>query len=280
MQPRTRIVAVALVATSLAAGPALAQEAGSVASAEQQMVMPGSRFLVQAFFEASLSKDNAFKPFSLAPDLWYGVNDQITVGLVHSGRGSTGLYGGAGNGLCLAGEDNGCADVYANVGIDGRYHFYRSGGMTLSAEGGLFAGPFDPFTAALKLGVVGRWQAGAIAVDVGPNLFAGLSEREPEGDADVAVGTNNKETLNLPVTALYLLSNKIGLALQLGAVVPLQDTGDLYTVGISLGGQYMLSEKMMVDLAFSLPMLVKGDAYEGIDAFDVRTLTLGFGYAL
>ena len=63
-------------------------------------------------------------------------------------------------------------------------------------------------------------------------------------------------------------------------MVPLQDTGDLYTVGISLGGQYMLSEKMMVDLAFSLPMLVKGDAYEGIDAFDVRTLTLGFGYAL
>ena len=277
MQRRTRIVAVALVAASLAAaGTAAAQETVS----EQQMTLPGSRFFVQAFFEANLSKDNAFKPFSLAPDLWYGVNDQITVGLVHSGRASTGLYGGAGNGLCLAGEDNGCPDVYANVGLDGRYHFYRSGGITLSGEGGLFAGPFDPFTAALKLGVVGRWQAGAIAVDAAPNIFIGLSEREPEGDADVAIGSNNKETVNVPISALYLLSSQIGLALQLGAVVPMQETGDLYTVGISLGGQYMLSNKMMIDAAFSLPMLVKGDAYEGVDALDVRTLTLGFGYAL
>jgi hypothetical protein len=277
VQRRTRIVSVALVAACIAvtAAPAAAQETVS----EQQMTLPGSRFFVQAFFEASLSKDNAFKPFSLAPDLWYGVNDQITVGLVHSGRATTGLYGGVGNGLCLAGEDNNCADVYANVGLDGRYHFYRSGGITLSGEGGLFAGPFDPFTAALKLGVVGRWQAGAVAVDLGPN-FVGLSEREPEGDADVAIGSNNKETVHLPITALYLLSSQIGLALQLGAVVPMQETGDLYTVGISLGGQYMLSDKMMIDLAFSLPMLVKGDAYEGVDALDVRALTLGFGYAL
>ena len=278
MQARTRFVAVALVATSLAAGSAAAQS--EAVTTEQQMTLPGARFFAQVFFEASLSKDNAFKPFSLAPDLWYGINDQITVGLVHSGRGSTGLYGGAGNGLCLAGEDNNCPDVYGNVGLDGRYHFYRSGGVTLSGEGGLFAGPFDPFTAALKLGVVGRWQAGAIAIDAGPNLFAGLSEREPEGDADVAIGTNNKETLNIPITALYLLSNQIGLALQLGAVVPLQETGDLYTFGVSLGGQYMLSNKMMIDASFSLPMLVKGEAYEGIDAFDVRTLTVGFGYAL
>jgi hypothetical protein len=278
VQRRTRIVSVALVAACIAvtAAPAAAQETVS----EQQMTLPGSRFFVQAFFEASLSKDNAFKPFSLAPDLWYGVNDQITVGLVHSGRATTGLYGGVGNGLCLAGEDNNCADVYANVGLDGRYHFYRSGGITLSGEGGLFAGPFDPFTAALKLGVVGRWQAGAVAVDLGPNIFVGLSEREPEGDADVAIGSNNKETVHLPITALYLLSSQIGLALQLGAVVPMQETGDLYTVGISLGGQYMLSDKMMIDLAFSLPMLVKGDAYEGVDALDVRALTLGFGYAL
>ncbi len=277
MQRRTRIVSVALVAASIAvAAPAAAQETVT----EQQMTLPGSRIFIQAFAEASLSKDNAFKPFSLAPDIWYGVNDQITVGLVHSGRATTGLYGSAGNGLCLAGEDNGCADVYANVGLDGRYHFYRSGGITLSGEGGLFAGPFDPFTAALKLGVVGRWQAGAIAVDAAPNIFVGLSEREPEGDADVAIGSNNKETVHVPISALYLLSSQIGLALQLGAVIPMQETGDLYTVGISLGAQYMLSNKMMVDAAFSLPMLVKGDAYEGVDAVDVRTLTLGFGYAL
>src|SRR6187401_2658493 len=232
------IAVVASAATCLLTIPAAAQEA---VTAEQQMTLPGGRFFIQGFAEISLSKDAAFEPFSIAPDLWYGVSDLITVGLVHSGRASTGLYGGAGNGLCLTGEEGGCPDVYGNGGIDGRYHFYRGSGMTVSAEGGLFAGPFDPFTAALKLGVVGRWQAGAIAVDLAPNLFIGLSEREPEVGADVAIGTNNKETLNLPITALYMLSSQIGLALQLGAVVPFEETGDLYTVGISLGGQYMLS---------------------------------------
>ncbi len=263
------IAVVASAATCLLTIPASAQEA---VTAEQQMTLPGGRFFIQGFAEISLSKDAAFEPFSIAPDLWYGVSDLITVGLVHSGRASTGLYGGAGNGLCLTGEEGGCPDVYGNVGIDGRYHFYRGSGMTVSADGGLFAGPFDPFTAALKLGVVGRWQAGAIAVDLAPNLFIGLSEREPEAGVDVAIGTNNKETLNL-------LSSQIGLALQLGAVVPFEETGDFYSVGISLGGQYMLSDRMMIDAAFSLPLLVRGDAYEGVEAFDARTLTLGFGYA-
>ena len=235
---------------------------------------------VQAFAEISLASDNAFEPVSIAPDLWYGVSDKLTLGLLHSGRASTGLYGGTGNGLCLSGDDEGqCPDVYRNIGIDARYHFYRSGGVTLSAEGGLFAGPFDPFTAALKLGVVGRWQSGALAIDFSPNLFAGLSEREPEMGADVAIGTNNKETLHLPVTALYGLSEKLGLALQVGALVPMQDTGELYQVGASIGGQYMVSNRIMLDLAFSLPMLAKGDAYEMIDALDNRTITLGVGYA-
>ena len=242
------------------------------------MTLPGGHLFVQAFAEISLTSDNAFEPFSIAPDLWYGVSDVLTVGLVHSGRASTGLYGGAGSGLCLSGSDGQCPDVYHNIGLDARYHFYRSGGITVSAEGGLFARSFDPFTAALKLGVVGRWQSGAFALDFGPNLFAGLSEREPEDGADVMIGTNNKETLHLPVTALYGLSEKVGLALQVGAVVPLQDTGDLYTVGASVGGQYMLSNRFMLDLAFSLPMLAKGDAYM-VDALDVRTLTLGVGYA-
>jgi hypothetical protein len=274
---RSFVVASSLAAALLAAAPAaLAQEV----TAEQQMTLPGGKFFVQGFAEVSLSKDAAFEPFSIAPDLWYGVSDLITVGLLHSARASTGLYGGVGNGLCLTGEEGGCPDVYGNIGIDGRYHFYRGSGITLSAEGGLFAGPFDPFTAALKLGVVGRWQSGSLAVDLAPNVFVGLSEREPEEGVDVAIGTNNKETLHLPLTALYLLSTQIGLAFQLGAVVPVEDAGELYTFGVSIGGQYMLSSRMMIDAAFSLPLLLKGDAYEGIDAFDVRTFTLGFGYAL
>ena len=96
---------------------------------EQQMTLPAGRVFVEVFAEINLSADAALKPLSIAPDLWYGVNDELTVGLVHSARGATGLFGATGNGLCLTGEDNGCAKIYNNLGIDARYHFYRSGGI-------------------------------------------------------------------------------------------------------------------------------------------------------
>ena len=129
------------------------------------------------------------------------MSDELTVGLVHSTRGATGFFGGVGDGLCLTGEENGCGKIYNNLGIDARYHFYRSGGITMAADGGLFARSFDPFALALKVGVTGRWQSGQLAVDLAPSIFAGLTERDPEGAVDVEV-TSNKEVFLLPVTAI------------------------------------------------------------------------------
>lgn len=242
----------------------------------EQFTLPQGRLYLNVFVEMNLSSDLVFKPFSIAPDLWYGVNDQISVGLVHSSRAATGLWGGVGSGLCLAGEDNGCAEVYDSVGIDGRYHFYRQGNVTASADGGLFISSFDPFTMALKLGAVGRWQSGKFSAEAGPNLFVGLTQRSPE-EGTVVVGTGNKETLYLPINAMFAVMPKLGLGAQLGAIVPFQETGDTWLLGLALGAQYQISAKLFADLAFAFPALAGGP--EGTGA-DFRTLTLGVGYAL
>lgn len=243
------------------------------------MTLPAGRIFVQAFAEINLSADLVAKPFSIAPDLWYGVSDVLTVGLVHSGRGKTGFFGAVGNGLCLAGEDNGCAKVYDRVGLDARYHFYREGNLTAAADGGLFLNSFDPLQAQLKVGALGRWQGGALALELAPALFAGLTEREPEVEAGaaVAVGTN-KEIFFLPVTALYALSAQLGLAGQVGLVVPFNETGDTYFVALSVGAQFMISEKLAADLAFSLPTIAGGELVDG--GTDARSITLGVSYAM
>src|SRR4051812_45713682 len=72
-----------------------------------QLTLPKGRLLLDAYIAASLSTDAVFKPFSISPDIWYGATDDVTVGLVHSGLGTTGFIGLAGQSLCLSGTGGG-----------------------------------------------------------------------------------------------------------------------------------------------------------------------------
>ncbi len=77
---------------------------------------------------------------------------------------------------------------------------------------------------------------------------------------------------------IYGLSPRLGLAGQAGAIVPFNETGDTFAISLSIGAQYMVTEKIMADAAFSLPALAGGDALE--TGATARVFTLGVGYAL
>jgi hypothetical protein len=241
---------------------------------DASVTLPKGRVLLDAFLEMNLVSGAEFKPTSLSPDVWYGVTDDVTVGLVHSAVGASGFIGGVGTSLCLTGTDNGCAKLYDNVGVDVRYKL-KIGNLAYAAEGGLYVQSFDPeFRMGIKLGLVGRWQQDKIAVEFAPNVFVGLTGRTVgEGDAEVVV---NGETLNLPFTGLYAITPKISAALQLGAVVPFENTGDTYRIPLSIGGHFAVNESLNVNLAFSLLAVAGGGSTTG---FDARTLTLGGTYA-
>ena len=72
----------------------------------EQLTLQKGRLVLNAYVGIGLSDGAAFKPISLSPDVWYGVTDDITAGLVHSGVGTTGLLGDVGQSLCLTGKDN------------------------------------------------------------------------------------------------------------------------------------------------------------------------------
>jgi hypothetical protein len=247
-------------------------------SGELRMTLPQGALLIQAFLQVNMSADLVAKPVSLAPDIWYGVNDDLTIGLIHSGQAGSGVWGGVGQGLCLTGEENGCAKLYNSVGLDVRYHIYSSGGMTAAIDGGLFARTIDPFALALKLGLTGRWQGGALGLEFGPNVGIGLTERGGETAEGVEVEVvGNKEVFVLPVNLLYGLSDSFGILAQVAATLPFDALGDTYTIGASAGVKYMVSQQLGVDLAFSLPFIAGGADGAGAD---LRTLTLGVSYAL
>lgn len=238
----------------------------------ERVVLPAKRLYGRALLELELSKDTAFDPVSLAPDLYYGVSADFTVGLVHSSLGATGIIGSAGDSLCFT---EACSGVYRNFGLDGRYHF-ASGQVAAAANFGLYAGDLDPFQLKLKLGVVGRYRpspTSKLAVDFAPALFIGITEREPEMLGQLG----NKEVLVAPVTALYAVTPEVTALIQTGIAIPFEAAGDAYFVPLSLGASYAVNKQVSIEGAFSLLHLLGGSAL--LTGVDARSLTIGGGYA-
>jgi hypothetical protein len=256
-------------------------DAAATAGAEgaDQLTLPKGRLLLDAYLAIDLSTDLVFKPVALSPDLWYGATDDVTVGLVHSGVGQFGFMGAVfGRSLCLTGSDNGCLDFYGNVGVDGRYKLKSGGPLVYAADAGLYVNHLgDPFQLAIKIGAIGRWHEDKIAIEAAPNLQFGLTNREPAAVGGVAIGIRNGDTLSLPATFLYALDPMITIAAQSGLLLPFQNTGDTYSIPLSIAGFYRVNESLNVSLTFSLPSLIGGGSLSGIDA---RVLTLGGSYAL
>jgi hypothetical protein len=260
---------------SSATPPASASAAAPSADGPDQLTLPKGRALIDAYLEIGLSKGSAFKPVSISPDIWYGVSDELTVGLVHSSVGGSGFIGGVGQSLCLTGSDS-CANVYQNVGFDGRYKL-KSGDITWAADGGLFINSTSPFALDLKLGVVGRWHKDKLAVEFQPNLFIGLTNRSTD-EAGGGTVTTNGEVLSIPVTGLYTVAPKIAVAVQLGVILPFENAGDNFAIPLSIGAHYNVNESLNVNAAFTLSAVAGGNNVP--TGADGRSFTIGGTYAL
>jgi hypothetical protein len=241
----------------------------------EQLTLQKGRLVVNAYLGIGLSDGAAFKPISISPDVWYGVTDDITAGVVHSAVGTTGFIGGVGESLCISGSEN-CGDLYKNAGVEARYKL-KMGGIALAVDGGLYSGHVtDLKLLELKVGAVGRWRQGPLAVEAAPNLLIAVTDRSSSTTVNgVTITSGNSDTLNLPGTVLYTLNPMITLAAQSGLILPLENTGDAYAVPLSVGAFYRVNDQLNVTAAFSLPRLIAASS----GGIDVRSLTLGGSYA-
>jgi len=258
--------AVALVAAFVR--PAAAEEPDPNKPVEV-MTLPKGAWAVNAFIEMNLSKGSSFKPVSIVPDGWYGIDDKLSAGLVHSSIAMTGFVGGVADSLCVTGIDNGCAKLYKTVGGLARYRLEAP----YVVEGGLVVSNTQPFLLDLKLGAGARWRFKKYTVELGPNLFVALTQRSSGSDLTAP----HSQRLNVPATGGYAVSKKLELQAQLGFSVPFSRAGDYFTFPFAIGGRYVHDAHLSVGLMFALPALVRGDALAG--GFDIRTLTLGVSYA-
>lgn len=231
-----------------------------------QLALPAHKLVINGFLEANLSKDAVFKPFSISPDVWYGVTDELTLGLVHSDVGATGFLGGVGDSLCVTGKSNGCTHVYPKVGADVRFRLMAP----LVLDAGLFVtNTSDPFQVAVKIGLDGRWRFARLSIEALPSLFFGLNKRSE--------GMGNKDWLSIPVTVSYEVVDRLEISAQVGVQLQLEETGDNYRVPLALAARYQVTRELGLGLVLALPRLIAPSAT--LHGFDARTLMLGGSYA-
>jgi hypothetical protein len=276
--------------------PPESEPAPAPASADgsDQLTLPKGRAVINVFLEMNLasvddgmggSESEIAKPISIAPDLWYGVDDKLTIGLVHSDIGDSTFIGAVGEGICLSGKDNGCGHVYNNVAFHVRYGLAK-GANALALDGGVsLISLSDPFQAALNVGLVGRYHAGKLAFEYSPRIFAHLNNR-----GDVDDGTTQIEVaddfFNVSGTLIYSVSEKATFMAQLGVSLPFEHTGDFgLLLPLSVGTNIKINPKFDLLVAFSLPFFLSkntvdddGNLKYGVDT-DERSLTVGGSYA-
>ena len=230
------------------------------------LLFPRSMVQVTATFEANLSSGAAFEPFSLAPDIYYGVSEKLTIGVIHSSS----AYGavGAGNGICLSGTDAGCAATYQSVGVDALYGL-TDGTVQLVAHGGVDALSLpDPTLFSLRAGIKGRWNSGKIQVICDPHIRLGITERDFNDDA-----------LGLPLEVMFQATPKLAAGVHTGMFGPFDGLGDALRVPVGAQVLYGMSHKVDIGGALSLVNLFGTDG-SALSGGEGRVLNVFASYRL
>ncbi|GAB4533401.1 MAG: hypothetical protein Tsb0020_49310 [Haliangiales bacterium] len=224
------VSALLLAAAVLAAAPSAAHAdeeyfSGSwpLRLVERPLVLGANMFELRGeTLRINMSKDSIGDPISLAPDLFYGVTDKLTVGVTHE------------RGICISGD--GCNDtIYDDLGVEVLFQLLRAGSLELAAHGGVIVRSFDPFIAGPLLGVRARVALGNIGVVFDPSLYIGALERDLSGDF-----------VDLPVQLQYQLTHQNALFLRTGINGPLDGFGDNVAVPVGLGAVFVISRRVDV----------------------------------
>ena len=231
------------------------------------MQAPGT-FAIRVPVAINLSKSSAGEPIMVPLDLYYGVNDNLTLGLSHSEGVVPAVmhYGGRfANGLCLNGEDAGCGKVYDNLGVDALFGLMR-GVLQLAFHGGLDIRSIDASFFAARLGVLFQAPlATNIAIVTDPRFSLGLNKRD----------LGNEDYLTLPLAVQFWLSPTTRLAARTMITGPLDAYSDFYRGALGVFAGIGLSDMVEGMVSFDFTNLYgKGSSADG------RVLMVGVSFGM
>ena len=227
-----------------------------------------------------LSDGSVAEPVSLAPSVYFGITDELEVGITHR----LPLPHSVGAGICVTGDDGGCRAAYNNVGLDGLWRFVRSNHVEVAARLGVEVPAFDvapdddgedSLLLGLRLGVAAKLHSGNFGLVFEPSVYVGLGNRE----------LGNEEFIEFPLLVQYQISPVFEAHLITGVNGPAEDFADFNNVPLGAGVTYTVGRSVDVGADFVFPNLLGpnyfnelassiGVGMEEIDRADFRQLVI------
>lgn len=172
----------------------------AVRARAEPLVLGRGEVYARLVTEVDIGPRRHARPLSLAPDLWFGVSDAFTVGVIHSAMSVDRID--AGSSFCVRELATKCSGLYRGSGVDLRMKWTPH--VTWHVRGLLR--DIDPVKPALTAGALLRWDRGALFVASDPYLRIGLANRE----------AGNRDALVVPVWLGRRLGERVELALHTG----------------------------------------------------------------
>lgn len=205
------------------------------------IVLPARSIAIDVTIEANLAYRFWGEPLSLAPDLWWGVTDRLTVGLVHSNASVDRFAPGAS--FCVRTDDVLYCDApYRGSGLDARYAVTP----WLAPRARVLVRDVDPFKPALTLGALAKWTSGRYAVTLDPYIQLGLANQE----------LGNRAQLFLPVELALQPTCRWQLTLSTGWNGGFESLADGWRVPIALGVRARATATLDVAATVGFPSLL------------------------
>lgn len=257
----------ATLAASSAAAQSSSKDAYPLRVTARPLTLPQYMAEIHAEAMFNISRGNVFKDVSLTPDVYFGITDDVQVGINHSK--TMGVYTGPSTApLCIGGNTQ-CygGKVYDQIALDGLFRVLKKDELQLGIHGILGGQTLDPFGLALRVGAQLRWKpVDVLSLDFDPGLGIGITNRDRSFKA---ISNGNKEYLYLPMRANVQVLDALTVFGDVYLVLPFDRAGDLVRFGTNVGAQYAITNKIDVGAEFRLPFLIHGDAYRNT-GFDVR----------
>jgi len=238
-------VAPAVPAVAPAVVPAIAPAVAPavVPAIERPLTLAPGACEAALVVESNESPRKRFEPLSLAPDLHCGITPRFTLGVTHSARSLSRVD--SGDGLCLRGDDTGCAHLYDGTALDALVHL-RAGDTAVAARARLVASSYDPFKPSLRVGALARLRRGRTALVLDPHFTFGLANRD----------RGNRDQLNIPARVQVQIASRVALSLQTGVRGEVAVFGDAFAVPMGLGVEVSPARAWDIGLEVAFPRLL------------------------
>jgi hypothetical protein len=203
-------------------------------------------------FEINATKDAEREPMSLAPDLAYGVTDNLTLGIIHSASALTGFRGSAGSGVCFTGTEGACRTPYTAGGIEALYNIGR-GSAALALDAGIIWSAFEPsIHTDAKLGLKLKMSEGNVFAWFQPNVWLALDDR---WDRVVP----HEHQLFLPISVWIKPVAPLAIGVGSGVKGPLKNFGDRLAIPIGPLVQYAFDARLSAGASLVFSKVLAGN---------------------